>query len=385
MTVRASLAELAAAEIRLHPAEAVALVSSLCRRYARGELRGVPSPGIIRLTQDGDIVVEGPCTTGEAEVPRMAQLLSDLLPGFDAAPELRPSGGLRIAIARALGSLDLPPYASIDEFADTLDRFAAPDLHASVRCLFRSWKERVRATDAGVPDLTISDVRRARRATGLTLEEIAAAAEVPATVLRELEWGYFRNWPCTEEGRERIVRYARAAGLDEVVVFSIAWPLVEEAAAVFETPIVTATGLVPVPAQEIAIAPRPAPAADAHHHWLPWAVGVAAILLLTIATFTMVREPGPKPPPIAQNSTVMKEDVAPVAPRVDEDVEPVAVAPPVPTRAPVVRPAAAAAPVVRGHRAMGKPPAAAKRSSARRPPSRTKAFFQKELFRIVFR
>jgi len=385
MTVRASLAELAAAEIRLHPAEAVALVSSLCRRYARGELRGVPSPGIIRLTQDGDIVVEGPCTTGEAEVPRMAQLLSDLLPGFDAAPELRPSGGLRIAIARALGSLDLPPYASIDEFADTLDRFAAPDLHASVRCLFRSWKERVRATDAGVPDLTISDVRRARRATGLTLEEIAAAAEVPATVVRELEWGYFRNWPCTEEGRERIVRYARAAGLDEVVVFSIAWPLVEEAAAVFETPIVTATGLVPVPAQEIAIAPRPAPAADAHHHWLPWAVGVAAILLLTIATFTMVREPGPKPPPIAQNSTVMKEDVAPVAPRVDEDVEPVAVAPPVPTRAPVVRPAAAAAPVVRGHRAMGKPPAAAKRSSARRPPSRTKAFFQKELFRIVFR
>lgn len=384
MTLRASLAELASAEIRLHPAEAVALVSSLCRRYARGELRGVPSPGIIRLTQDGDIVVEGPCTTGEAEVPRMAQLLSDLLPGFDAAPELRASGGLRIAIARALGSLDLPPYASIDEFADALDRFAAPDLHASVRCLFRSWEERTRGTDAGVPDLTISDVRRARRATGLTLEEIAAAAEVPAPALRELEWGYFRNWPCTEEGRERIVRYARAAGLDEVVVFSIAWPLVEEAAAVFETQIVTATGLVPVPAP-VAIVPCPAPAADAHHHWLPWVVGVAAILLLTIATFAMVRERGTKPPPIAQNSTVMKEDVAPVAPLVEEDVEPVAVAPPVPTRASLVRPAAAAAPVVREHRAKGKPPAAAKRSSARRPPSRTKSFFQKELFRIVFR
>jgi len=32
MTLRASLAELAAADISLHPADAVALVSSLCRR-----------------------------------------------------------------------------------------------------------------------------------------------------------------------------------------------------------------------------------------------------------------------------------------------------------------------------------------------------------------
>src|SRR4029077_16219375 len=239
MTTRASLAELASADIQLHPAETVALVAALCRRQALGELRGMPSPGIIRLTRDGDVVVEGPVTTGDGVVQRMAALVSDLLPGFDAPPELRASGGLRLVIARALGTLDLPAYDSIGDFADALDRFAAPDLRASVRCLFRSWEERRAAVEPAPGPLTISDVRRARRATGLTLEEIATTAHVPAPQLRELEWGYFRHWPRNEEGRDRIARYARAAGLDEVVVFAIAWPMVEEAAIACEPELVT--------------------------------------------------------------------------------------------------------------------------------------------------
>src|SRR4051812_13360021 len=167
MTTRASLAELAAADVRLHPAEAVALVASLCRRQSAGELRGVPSPGIIRLTRDGDVVVEGPITTGEGDVARMARLLSDMLPGFGAAAEVRPSGGLRLVIERALGTLDLPPYESVEEFRAALDRFAAPDLRASVRCLVRAWEEKRRIAEVGSAPLTISDVRRARRATGL--------------------------------------------------------------------------------------------------------------------------------------------------------------------------------------------------------------------------
>src|SRR4029078_12147975 len=118
MTLRASLAELAPADISLHPADAVALVSSLCRRVARGELRGVPSPGIIRLTRDGDVVVEGAFTTRDAEVARMAQLLADILPGFDASPELRASGGLRLRAAGALCPGDPAPVPPLERGAD---------------------------------------------------------------------------------------------------------------------------------------------------------------------------------------------------------------------------------------------------------------------------
>jgi len=215
MMMRASLVELAAADVQLHPAEAAALVSSLCRRSARGELRGTPSPGIIRLTSDGDVVIEGPTTTGDAGVTRMAQLLADLLPPFDAPAEFRASGGLRLVVARALGTIDLPPYESLEDFSNALDRFAAPDLPASARSLFRTWEEKRRRSAASTAPLTISDVRRARRATGLTLDDISAVAEVPVTELRRLEWGDFRKWPRTADGRARIVRYARAAGLDE--------------------------------------------------------------------------------------------------------------------------------------------------------------------------
>jgi hypothetical protein len=385
MTMRVSLAELAAADIRLHPAEAVALVSSLCRRQQDGELRGVPSPGIIRLTRDGDVVVEGPVTTGEGEVARMAQLLSDLLPGFDAAPEVRPSGGLRLVIARALGTLDLPAYGSIDDFRAALDRFAAPDLRASVRCVFRAWEEKKRGLASAAGRLTISDVRRARRATGLTLEDIASVADVPAPLLRELEWGYLRNWPPGDEGRDRIVRYARAAGLDEVIVFSIAWPLVEDAAGVVEQQEVTVNGLVPVVSQAVAIpaAPGPAPAAPPSHHWVPWVVAVAGIAVLTLATITTTREQPQRIAPVAAGGADrIEQHVAPVSIAVAER-EPApeppraaaaSAAPPVPARArrPAVRPAARPAPATR-------------RPAPRPEPKRSKSFLHKELFRIVFR
>src|SRR3954468_5370136 len=159
---------------------------------------------------------------------------------------LRAGAALRLVLARALRTLDLPAYASIEDFADALDRFAAPDLRASVCCLVRVWEEKKRTTQPVRTHLTISDVRRARRATGMTLDDVASVAAVPKPVLRELEWGYFRNWPHTDEARDRIVRYARAAGLDEVVVFSIAWPLVEEEAASFEDAAVKIDRLVPV-------------------------------------------------------------------------------------------------------------------------------------------
>ena len=248
-----SLADLSAAGVRLRPHEAVTIVRELVLRVSRGELPGVPSAHVIRLSGSGTLRIEGPVAAGGGAVPRAAQLLESMLPGFDASPELRASGALRLVVARALGTLDLPPYPSLESLADALSRFAASDVSVVIAELVESWSAVVAtqtdAADVGdaepqfvaavpVPTpaptsagdaepLTISDIRRARRATGLTLQDIAGKSRIPAWLLRELEWGYFRNWPGGHYGRTQLIRYARAAGLDEQLVVSAAWPQLE--------------------------------------------------------------------------------------------------------------------------------------------------------------
>jgi Tol biopolymer transport system component len=253
-----SLADLAAAGVRLRPLEVVTIVRELAQQVARGDAPGMPSAHVIRLSPSGAVFVEGPVAAGGRPVARAAQLLDTLLPGFDAPPEFRAPGALRLVVARALGTLDLPPYTTLDVFADALARFAAPEPGPVVRQLVASWAECVvaeqprDAVDGDVDrdgsqtegvlesfaaaiavseagnDLTVSDVRRARRATGLTLTQVGERSRIPVTLLRELEWGYLRNWPSGHYGRTQLVRYARAAGLDEEVVVRTVWPLLEE-------------------------------------------------------------------------------------------------------------------------------------------------------------
>jgi cytoskeletal protein RodZ len=248
MPTRVSLSELTGSGVRLRAADAVAIVSEICRQHDQGTLRGIPSAHIIRLTEQGNVLAEGPVNTDRPPVAAAAALLDELLESFDAPVEYRATGALRLVVARALGTLDLPPYASLAEFCTAIHRFAAPDLEQVVRGLFAAAaaaaqvaQEHADTTPPAAPvpierpireALTISDVRRARRATGLTLNEIAARSHIPAHLLRELEWGYLRNWPEGLYGRAQLVRYARAAGLDESVVVTVAWPLVEEAIAV---------------------------------------------------------------------------------------------------------------------------------------------------------
>ena len=237
MSTRVSPTELHDAGVRLRPAEAVSIVLELCSQVRDGRLRGVPSLQVIRLTKQGDVVAEGPVNAGGAAAAGAADLLQALLPGFDAPPEFRASGGLRIAIARALGTLDCASYESLDSFCGAIQRFGAPDARVVARDLFASWENAMaqRKAAAAFPaerasELTISDVRRARRATGVTIAEVSERSRIPAFLLRELEWGYLRNWPGGLYGRSQLVRYARAAGLDEGLVIDVALPLVDEAA-----------------------------------------------------------------------------------------------------------------------------------------------------------
>ena len=375
MTPRISLAELTAADIQLRPAEAVAIVSEMCRRCTRGELRGMPTAGVVRITRDGDVVVEGPMNTGN-DVEHAGDLLNELLAGFDSTPEYRASGGLRLVIARALGSLDLPPYASLEEFCAALDRFSSDDVTAVARALYytyergRATRELMRREQAA---LTISDIRRARRATGLTLEDVATVAEVPATQLRELEWGYMRNWRADESGRGQVIRYARAAGLDEGLVLSIAWPMIEDAAS---APSVVVnelqTALVPSGPQVIVL-PHRAPACQPRTRYLRVAAAAVGVVLLALATIFALAEVVPAAPAAPAGppaAAVQIGDSRGAAPPVTivaapERVNPAPAAKPVATRR---SPAAAAVPAKR-------------RPSQQKKPS----FFQREVVRFVFR
>lgn len=237
---RISLADLAGAGIHLRPSEAVAVLGEIVQQVRRGDLPGVPSAHVIRFSQSGAVTVEGPVAASGPDVARAAHLLDTLLAA--APPRHRASGALRLVIARALGTLDLPPFASLDEFADALSRFGAADLPVVVSELYAEWSASIQAgtiaadeskadaatgcgADERTGELSISDIRRARRETRLTLTDVSERSRIPAWLLRELEWGYFRNWPAGLYGRTQLVRYARAAGLDERLVVRTLWPL----------------------------------------------------------------------------------------------------------------------------------------------------------------
>ena len=252
---RLSISDLSAAGVRLGPAEAVTIVREVSSQVARGLVPEVPSAHVIRISASGEITIEGPVAAGGRPVSRAAQLLESLLPGFDEQADLHVPGALRLVIARARGTLDLPPYESLESFVAALGRFAPPDPGALIRELVEgatpvgrlqslhpasavdapTLEQRTvslvpRPAEPADDQVTISDIRRARRATRLTLAEISARSRIPAPLLRELEWGYFRNWPAGHYGRTQLVRYARAAGLDDELVVRTIWPLLEEMA-----------------------------------------------------------------------------------------------------------------------------------------------------------
>lgn len=398
MSNRVSLAELAAADLKLRPSEAVTIVASLCSQHIAGTLPGIPSPGVIRLTRDGDVIAEGPITTGPDPVARAAQLLNMLLSGSEALPEYRASGALRLVLSRALGTIDVPPYGSLAEFSAALSRFATEDVRSVARALFNAWERSsaTRALKTAPADLTISDVRRARRATGLSLAYLATVAELPRTRLRDLEWGYLRDWPATEEGRAQVIRYARAAGLDESIVLSIAWPMIVEGSrmAAEAAPVVALVRATP-PQTIIVPAAVPIPAAETNPHPRIWErrtfVAAAAVAAL-IAAFILGALAQSRSPRNEGTRVGLSDRPAPIAlmPVSDTPANPVATEPrearDVPPEPAERTPQRSVVPA-----SNSTPQGPAARPKQRRAPATTprqggrKSFFEREVFRIVFR
>jgi hypothetical protein len=352
-----SLADLEAAGLRLPAFEAATIAREVANQVLRGELPGVPSLNVIRLAPDGRVTVEGPVEAGGRAVPRAAQLLDALLPGFDAPPALRVPGALRLVVARALRTLDLPAYPSLESFVDALARFSAPESGPVVRDLVAAWAEAIHsrsdAASASASEqapavsaaplahmlpaataLTISDIRRARRATGLTLSDIAERSRIPAWLLRELEWGYYRNWPAGQAGRTQLIRYAHAAGLDDQVVVRTIWPQAEGEARPDGRAVVPAMewnegpewhdtrAAVLVPsgigaAEDIELRPLAAPDSTAHHGSRRRAMALLAIpalLVIGVLPAILQQRSAPEAPAIVERQEARGEAPVPVSP-----------------------------------------------------------------------
>ena len=161
-----------------------------------------------------------------------ARHLSDLLPEHVPGP-------LKLVILRALRQLDVPPFPSAEAFRAAVARFASAE-----------------------PELrTLADIRRARRHSRLTLDTIARQASLPVYMLRQLEWGDFRQWH-NAEWAERVARaYAREAKLDPDRVFAIVdeerREQLEALAGPFEAP-------APATAEPASVAAAPASTARVH-------------------------------------------------------------------------------------------------------------------------
>jgi Tol biopolymer transport system component len=313
-----SLADLAAAGIRLQPADAVNIAVEVITQVQHGTLDRIPSSTELRFDSTGRVAVE----PGEAAAPSVeaaACLLDDLLPSFDD-PAVRVPGALRIAIARARGTLDLPPYSSLDAFVAAVARFSSTDSAATVRALAAVLPGVAAAKEIGRKStaverspLTISDVRRARRSTGLTLAEISERSRIPVSLLRELEWGYFVNWPGGHYGRTQLIRYARAAGLDDGVVMRAVWPVLLDALRARAAGALPHEGLSDarpvVEMKVVRVEPIPPPRTGRPTSRRALVLAAAAIpVVLGIAALPMLMDPASPDPQTAIEETVSQAE-----------------------------------------------------------------------------
>jgi hypothetical protein len=401
MSSRVSLAELIDSDVPLRPDGAVAVLREVCRQYVAGDLHGIPNATVIRLTPDGGVVVEGPVNRDLDPVTAAATLLTDLLPGFETPTGFKVPGGLRLVIARAMQAIDLPPFSGIAEFSEALSRFSAPDLGDTVGGLFRAWAARHAVSPESSPGrgVTISDIRRARRATGLSLEDVARACSVPAWRLRELEWGYMRNWTADDRGRQDLCAYARAAGLDTTLVVDVAWSLMESTEAVPAAAIESDSVPASVPADSWTLVPTlpldiaaPLPwrnsAAERTKRAIPeryrWVLALAAAAIIAISAIATGWERPLSPVAAVEAAKVQSEPPVtgpaddPLNARSTSDARSTSVARPTldAPRMKNIRPASYVSPAAaRVHTVKAKP----------RPAPQHKSFLKRVLFRIVIK
>ena len=133
-----TLGDLAADGATLTPEEAVALTLAVAERLGWSE--PPDNPEIVIVRRDGTVHLPRAADAAPALPGQYAELLYRLLAfGRDEA-ELRVPGPLLLLLARARGQIDLPPFASADEFRQALVRFLSrPGAHVIAAAMGR-WR-----------------------------------------------------------------------------------------------------------------------------------------------------------------------------------------------------------------------------------------------------
>jgi hypothetical protein len=218
--------------------EAVALALEVCRsleRQSRSEAVLVPRAADLWIASGGRVGWRGGRRVAAAEAARAAaELLRELLDACrraprDGAPPSVPAA-LRYAVVRAADPLCPAPARTLGAFIALVERFAPPNRAAAIDALLA----RFRIARSGLPPLgpgtSISDIRRRRRAGGVSLRVIANDTGIPLSLLRELEWGLFTNWGRGAPAEAAIRAYADRAGLEVEAVLAIVKPHLERPA-----------------------------------------------------------------------------------------------------------------------------------------------------------
>jgi hypothetical protein len=154
--IAVSLSHLLDRGVRLDIAEAVALAQTLAAAP------GSPAISNVEIASDGTVRCHG--CTGTLTVTSLAALLEVLLPDAGVpAP-------LRYAVARGVGAVEAPPFASVEAFSAALRRFEAGDRGEILRRLLERAKAPARRVETPVIDAPAVD---------LAGETILSRAEFP--------------------------------------------------------------------------------------------------------------------------------------------------------------------------------------------------------------
>jgi hypothetical protein len=152
-----SAAGLKAAGVGLTAAEAVACV--VLAGDALDWSSDAPDPSHLLLRSDGRIDV----TPGAHRPPRVeayARLLHRLLPDAETTGPARVPGALRLAVARGLGVLDAPPFASLQDFRAAIARFLTHSPEELIVGIVVRWAEAMGSrADEPLPERRVAGTR----------------------------------------------------------------------------------------------------------------------------------------------------------------------------------------------------------------------------------
>jgi Tol biopolymer transport system component len=181
-----TLADFAADAGTLTPEEAVALTLAVAERLGWSEPPSRPEHLVIR--GDGTVHLPRAVDAAPATPEQYADLLKKLLAfGRDEAG-LRVPGPLLLLIARARGEIDLPPFASADEFRHALVRFLSRPATHVISAAMARWRPAQVAPTPAAPrperrtaGPRVDELRRLLRESDLERIALAARLEQQST------------------------------------------------------------------------------------------------------------------------------------------------------------------------------------------------------------